>query len=221
MTDIWSLQELLSLGLTLTIIIDPFAAAWIFVSLTAHQEIRVRRRTAINAHIIAGITFILFAAGGGEVLRLLGIGLPAFRIAGGLLLFLIAIEMVFGKRGKRRERAAERALSERAQDDDSDSVHEIAVFPIAIPLLAGPGAIATVLLLSAGPHGDSLGGMTLLVGMLLAILVFSLALFLLASHFGGGLGPSVTLVFTRLLGILMAALAAQFILDGVMATFFG
>lgn len=219
MNGIWSTQELLSLAVTLAVIIDPLAAAGIFLGLTHDFAPALRRRIAVHAHLIAAATLVLFAAGGGEILRLLGISLPAFRIAGGLLLLLIAVEMVFGQRGERRSRDAEKALSERQGSEAQRGVHEIAVFPVGIPLLAGPGAIAAVLLLSAGPHGDSLAGMALLAGMLLAILLASLLLFLAANRLGGVLGDSVVLVVTRLLGIVMAALAVQFVIDGISASF--
>ena len=220
MADIWASKELLSLAISLTVIIDPIAAAGIFMGFTASLSLASRRAIAIRAHITALLTLIVFAIGGNQILHLFGIGLPAFRIAGGLLLLLVSIEMVTGTRNDRRQQTAERAVSERTQDDDSDTATDIAIFPIGIPLLAGPGAIAAVLLYTAGPYGESIHGIGLLVGMVLAILLLSLAFFLMISRFGSFIGPSMIQVITRLLGILVAALSAQYILDGLSATFF-
>jgi len=214
--NIWSTQELLNLFVALAVIIDPLIAASIFAGLTTEMTRSERARVAVRAHVVATATLVVFALGGGEILRLLGISFPAFRVAGGLLLLLISIEMVSGKRAERKERTATQATEHQQGESDGHMASDIAVVPIGIPLLAGPGAIAAVLLLSAGPHGESIAGLGLLVGAVLVVLAASLALFLAAGQLSGMVTPVIVLVLTRLLGILMAALATQFILDGLM-----
>lgn len=216
--ELWSIEQLLSLFVTLLVIVDPLAAVGIFMGLTTDAPARWRRRMAVNAHIVATATLIVFAVTGAEVLRLLGISLAAFRIAGGLLLLIIAVEMVIGERGARRNRSVTAVANERSAAEP-DERSDIAVFPIGIPLLAGPGAIATVLLLSAGPHGESIMGMGTLIAFVILVLGASLLLFLAAGRITHLIGPSVTSVFTRLLGIMMAALATQFVVDGIRQAF--
>jgi multiple antibiotic resistance protein len=162
----------------------------------------------VRASLIAGAILIGTALIGDVLLRALGITLPAFRIAGGLLLFAIAFEMVLGVRMRREGQAAEEAVEEH--------VRNIAAFPLAIPLLAGPGAITATVLL-AGRAGGNL----LLTGLLLAVVVLvalaCLAAFLLAGRISGLLGHTGNVVLSRLLGVLLAALAVQYVVDGTRA----
>ncbi|TFL19616.1 MarC family protein [Jannaschia formosa] len=184
----------------LFVVIDPIGLAPIFVALTSGMTPRHRRAIAFRATAIAAAILIVFALLGEGLLNFLGISMPAFRIAGGLLLFLTALEMLFEKRTQRREHNAD------APPPDPS------VFPLALPLTAGPGAIATMILLTDGaaPLGTAQA-----IGVMLAVLAVVLALFLLASPMERLLGPVGINVTTRLLGMLLAALSVQFVLDGL------
>ena len=136
------------------------------------------------------------------------------------MLFLIALEMVFEKRSQRKSRAAEKQLSALGREEPNEMPHDIAVFPVAIPLLAGPGSVATVLLLASGGIGQSSEGLALLIGVILIILLLSCVVFILVGKATRWLNDSILSVVTRLLGILLAALAMQYILDGLKASLF-
>lgn len=150
---------------------------------------------------------VLFAVAGLGILSVFGITMPAFRIAGGVLLFYIAFEMIFEKRQERQERSAERARA--------DQIRRIAVFPLAIPLIAGPGAISATILLS-GAYSEVLGR-AVLIAIVAVNLVLAWLVFLLAERFERFLGETGRIVLTRLLGLILAALAVQFVADGVLA----
>jgi multiple antibiotic resistance protein len=143
---------------------------------------------------------------GDWLLRTLSISLPAFRIAGGLLLFSIASEMVFGVRIERQSKAAEEAIEEH--------VRNIAAFPLAIPLMAGPGAIAATVLLAGRANGDPVH-LSILLAVVAAVLGLCFVVFVLAARIATLIGTSVSVVLSRLLGVLLAALAVQFVIDGV------
>jgi multiple antibiotic resistance protein len=185
----------------LFVVIDPIGLTPIFVALTAGMTPRQRRGVAIRACVIAAGILILFALTGEAVLSFLGISMPAFRIAGGLLLFLTALDMLFERRQERREGQADHP-----PPDPS-------VFPLALPLTAGPGAIATMILLT-----DEAGAVETAqaMGVMLAVIAVSFALFQAAGPLERGLGPTGTNVVTRLLGMLLAALSVQFVIDGLM-----
>jgi len=193
---------------TLFVVVDPIGLAPTFLAVTEGLPRRARRDVAVRASLIAGAILIGTALIGDLLLRALGISLPAFRIAGGLLLFAIAFEMVLGARIRREGQEAEEAVEER--------VRNIAAFPLAIPLLAGPGAITATVLLSGSADGN-----ILLVGLLLAVVVLvalaCLAAFLLAGRLGRLLGLTGNIVLSRLLGVLLAALAVQYVVDGIRA----
>jgi multiple antibiotic resistance protein len=155
----------------------------------------------IAAAILAGAALI-----GDRLLRTLSIGLPAFRIAGGLLLFSIASEMVFGVRIERQSKEAEEVIEER--------VRNIAAFPLAIPLMAGPGAIAATILLAGRANGDPVH-LGILLAVVAAVLGLCFVVFLLAAHIATLVGTTVSVVLSRLLGVVLAALAVQFVIDGV------
>ena len=193
---------LITAFVTLFVIIDPIGLLPLFVALTQGVPASARRAIAIRACLIAFLLLALFAFLGEAVLGFVGISMPAFRIAGGVLLFLTALDMLFERRSKRREDQAE----EEEHPDPS-------VFPLAIPLIAGPGSIATVILL-AGQH-PGVQTTLLVLGVALAVLVVVLALFLMAGLFERALGRTGITVVTRLLGMLLAALAVQFILTGL------
>lgn len=200
------LDYLVSALVTLFVVVDPIGLAPTFVAITEGLPARSRRHVALRASIIAAIILSGAALIGSWLLGKLGIGLPAFRIAGGLLLFSIASEMVFGVRIERQSRQAEEAIEER--------VRNIAAFPLAIPLMAGPGAITAALLLSGRADGDILR-MSLLLAVVAAICVTCLLVFLFAIRIEKLLGITGNVVLSRLLGVLLAALAVQFVIDGV------
>jgi multiple antibiotic resistance protein len=201
------LDAVLNAFATLFVVIDPIGLLPLFLVLTAGYDAASRRRIALRGMAIAAIILFAFALVGGELLALLGITLPAFRVAGGLMLLWIAFEMVFERRTDRRTRSAEEIARQEPADD-------ISVFPLAIPLLSGPGAITSVMLLM-GRHE----GLLLYQAAVLLVLAFVLALcvliFLLAGPIERLLGRTTTNVVSRLLGILLAALAVQYVLDGL------
>ena len=197
---------------TLLVVVDPVGLVPAFLAVTEGLPAKVRPRVALRATIIAAAILMGAALIGDWLLRTLSISLPAFRIAGGLLLFTIASEMVFGVRIARETRAAEEAAEERARN--------IAAFPLAIPLMAGPGAITASVLL-AGRAGGDLMRVALLLAVIAIVCAFCLALFLLASRVGRLLGTTGSVVLSRLLGVLLAALAVQFVIDGVRAVMAG
>lgn len=202
------LEFVISALVTLLVVVDPVALVPAFVAMTEGLPASARRQVAIRACLIAFCILLGSALVGDWLLKSLGIGLPAFRIAGGLLLFSIASEMVFGLRVEREARTAEQALHEH--------VRNIAAFPLAIPLLAGPGAITAAILLAGRAHGDlvMLGG---LLGVIILVMLSSLLVFLLAGRIAKLLGITGNVVMSRLLGVILAALAVQFVIDGVRA----
>jgi multiple antibiotic resistance protein len=191
---------------TLLVVVDPVGLVPTFVGITHGLPSKARRSVALRAIVIAALVLIGAALIGEWLLRQLSISLPAFRIAGGLLLFSIASEMVFGLRTQRQSQAAEQALEER--------VRNIAAFPLAIPLMAGPGAITATVLLS-GRSGDDPIRMAILIGVIVAVFVLCLLVFLLAERIARLVGTTGNIVLSRLLGVLLAALAVQFVVDGV------
>jgi multiple antibiotic resistance protein len=193
---------------TFFVVIDPPGCAPIFASLTAGTSAAHRRAMATRSVGIAAIVLFLFALVGEAFLRAMGISLDAFRIAGGIMLFLIALEMVFEKRTQRREsRAAE--VKDRAPED-------ISVFPMAIPMIAGPGSIATAMLVTS--HREGPGELAVVLGALALILVVTLLALLAAGPIMRFFGTKVEAMITRLLGVILAALAAQFVIDGIKAS---
>ncbi|WP_293861162.1 MarC family protein [uncultured Alsobacter sp.] len=207
------LDYLTSALVTLLVTVDPPGLAPIFLGITPGMDAVHRRQVAIRATIIAAC--IMGASGliGAQLLTALGITLPAFRIAGGLLLFWIAFEMVFARRNDRKTEHAEQAIT-------LDHIRNVAAFPLAIPLMAGPGAITATILLAGRAQGD-----VLKLGVLLAVIAFvslsCLLTFLAAGRISKWLGVTGNVVLTRLLGVILAALAVQFVADGVKAIIAG
>ena len=200
-------EFLTSAIVTLLVTLDPPGLAPIFLSVTLGMNADERKRVAIRASLIAFGIMVFFAVGGDALLRALGISLPAFRISGGILLFTIAFEMVFELRSKRKTTTAEIAITE-------DHIHNVAAFPLAIPLMAGPGAITAVILL-AGRAGSSLPLVLILAGVIAVVVLSCLAMFLMAERVSRWLGITGNVVLTRLLGVILAALAIQFVIDGI------
>jgi multiple antibiotic resistance protein len=202
------LDFLLTAIVTLFVTIDPPGLAPIFIVLTAGRSRAERRATAIRATLIAGAVLIAFALVGEPLIGFLGISLPAFRIAGGLLLFAIAFEMVFGWREERKSVAAQTAV-------ERDDLRRIAVFPLAIPLITGPGAISATILLASQAH--SFGAMAGLLAIIVLLIGACLVVFLLAHELERVLGDTGRIVVSRLLGLILAALSVQFVADGITA----
>ncbi len=195
---------------TLFVIIDPIGIAPIFASLTTGTPKAHKFRMAWRGPLIGVIILLFFAFVGEPFMAALGISMDAFRTAGGVLLMLIAIEMVFEKRTAKREARAEDIL----EDTDEGEHEDIAVFPIGVPMIAGPGSIATVMLLMNNHNGDQVA-QGIVVLSLLVVILSSFIIFWLASDLMAKLGGSVTTVLTRVLGIVLAALAVQYIFDGL------
>jgi multiple antibiotic resistance protein len=195
---------------TFFVVIDPPGCAPIYAGLTSAAPARQRRAMAVRAVGLAAVILVFFAVFGEDLLHALGVSLDAFRIAGGIMLFLIALEMVFEKRTQRREeRAAE--VRERPEIDD------VSVFPMAIPMIAGPGSIATAMLLTGRAKG--LDETLVVFAALGAILLLTLLALLAAGPLMRLLGRQIEAMITRLLGVILAALAAQFVIDGLEASF--
>ena len=200
------MELFLSAFITLFVVIDPPGCAPIFYGLTSGASSEQRRRMAVRAVVVA--TFILFgfAVVGEDLMRTLGIGLDAFRIAGGIMLFFIAMDMVFEKRTQRREDRAQKIK-------ESPEVEDVSIFPMAMPMIAGPGSIATIMLLMARAQGMEQS--LVVLGALAANLVIMIVALLAVAPIMRLFGTQVEAVITRLLGVILAALAVQFVLDGL------
>jgi multiple antibiotic resistance protein len=201
------LEQPLKFFVVFFVVVEPISLIPLFTALTAGATRQYKRRMALKAVIL-----LLFALGGAAFLKLMGISLEAFRIFGGLLLFLLALEMVFARESGTRTSSSEAAESRRRAD--------ISVFPLAFPFIAGPGALATILLWFGPLH---LAGQAALFGTLLAavalVLVIALVLMLLADPLMRVIGVTGANVAARLLGVILGALAVQFVLDGLRQAF--
>jgi multiple antibiotic resistance protein len=204
------LEFLISALVTLVVVVDPVGLVPTFLAITERLPGPVRRKVAMRASLIAGAILIGVALIGDWLLRQLGITLPAFRIAGGLLLFAVAFEMVLGIRIKRATEDAEQALEEHARD--------VAAFPLAIPMMAGPGAITATILL-AGQAAYRPQWLAVLLAVVVLVMLSCIASFFAAERIGKLLGVTGNIVASRLLGVLLAALAVQYVVDGVRVTF--
>ncbi|HVF92796.1 MAG TPA: MarC family protein [Sphingomonas sp.] len=192
--------------ITFFVVIDPPGCAPIYAGLSAGASPADRRAMALRAVGVAAAILLVFALFGEDLLRGLGISLASFRIAGGIMLFLIALEMVFEKRTQRREDRAQKV----AEDPEVD---DVSIFPMAMPMIAGPGSIASVMLLMA--RNDGLDRTLVVLAALAVILLLTLVALLLAAPMMRLLGTKIEAVITRLLGVLLAALAVQFVIDGL------
>jgi multiple antibiotic resistance protein len=200
------LELFLDYFVVLFVVIDPVGVAAMFAALTHDESMSHRRTLAWRGTMIAGLVLLVFTLIGDKLLRALGIGMAAFQIAGGALLFLLAVDMVLARQsGLRSTTVAEQKEAERRKD--------IAVFPLAVPLIAGPGALTTVLLMVGEQGGDSLVITTVLV-VLFAVLVLTLLALYFSSYIMRFLGATGANVISRVLGVVLAALAVQFMLDG-------
>ncbi|MEE9434471.1 MAG: MarC family protein [Sphingorhabdus sp.] len=204
------IELFISAFITFFVVIDPPGCAPIYASLTGAANTAQRRSMAIRAIFIAAAILLVFALFGEQLLAALHIELDSFRIAGGIMLFMIALEMVFEKRTQRREDRAQKII-------DQPEIEDVAVFPMAMPMIAGPGSIASVMLLMSQNSG--IKSASVILGALGTVLMLTLLALLAAGPLMRLLGPQAEAVTTRLLGVLLAALAAQFVIDGLNGSF--
>lgn len=201
---------ILNAFVVLFVVVDPVGNAPIFAGLTRGQSDAERRRTAVKGVTLAAAILLAFFVVGNGLLSALGIGIPAFRIAGGILLFLVALDMVFAHHsGLRGATPSERAEAHERED--------ISIFPLAFPLIAGPGAITTVLLMAS--DSSDLTGQGMRLGVILVVLMITLGSLLLTARIVKVLGETGANVIDRLLGLILAAIAVQFVVDGIRAAF--
>lgn len=204
------IELFISAFVTLFVVIDPPGCAPIYASMTTGANAHQRRSMAIRAVVVAGGILLVFALFGEVLLSALHIELNSFRIAGGIMLFLIALDMVFEKRTERREQRAQKVM-------ETPEIEDVSIFPMAMPMIAGPGSIASVMLLVSQNSG--LDRALTILAALLAVLLLTLVALLTAGPLMKLLGAKAEAVITRLLGVLLAALAAQFVIDGLRASF--
>jgi multiple antibiotic resistance protein len=203
------IELFISAFVTFFVVIDPPGCAPIFASLTSGAPPAHRRNMAIRSVVVAASILFVFAIFGEAFLGALGISLDAFRIAGGIMLFIIALEMVFEKRTERREN--------RAQDVMDSDQEDISIFPMGIPMIAGPGSIASAMLLTSRSNG--LPESLTVFGALAAVLLLTMLCLLVAGPLMKLLGNKLEAMITRILGVILAALATQFVIDGLKASF--
>jgi len=204
-------QTLLYNFITLMVVLDPVGTSAVFAALTPDMDSRQRRYTAEKATMLSTLILVVFAFVGAKLLAAMGVSLAAFRIAGGLMLFFLAIDMVFARPSGFRSSTA-------AENREAEERHDITVFPLAFPLIAGPGAMTTVVLLMGRANGNPLQVISVL-GVLLTVLMVVLVLLYTASGVRKLIGVTGSNVITRVLGIILAALAVQFVLDGLIQVF--
>ena len=195
--------EFLTAFAILFVMIDPIGLTPLFAALTAGVDQRRRIVIALRAVLVAAAILTLFGLAGDALLKSVGISLPAFRISGGIMLFLLAVDMLFEKRTERREKSA-----------DEDHTADPSVFPLATPLIAGPGAMATMILLISEHPGETGAQVMVYLGMA-AVLVICVIAFMATGMIERAIGPTGIKVLTRLFGTLLGALAVQFVLDGI------
>lgn len=204
------MEHYLSNFITLFSVVDPIGVAWLFAAMTHGVVREEQRRMAVTATFLASVILLVFFFSGISLLDWFGITIPAFRIAGGALLFLLSIEMVFARQSGLRSTTAE-------EQDEATHKHDISVFPLAFPLLAGPGAITTILLMTSAKAGPIIYWQSLSV--LFAVVVITLLALLYAPVLVRLLGETGANVISRILGLLLAALAVQYVVDGIKASF--
>lgn len=208
MLDLVDIAFLITAFVTLFVVIDPIGTAPLFLALTQGMDTAKRRAIGVRACIIAAILLALFGVAGEDFLRFIGISMPAFQIAGGILLFLTALDMLFDRRTQRRR--------DHADEGDGAPADDPSVFPLAMPLIAGPGAMASMVLL-IGDAGRTAQGVALVTAVMLVVILLVFLAFLSAGLIERLLRRTGTMVVTRLFGLLLAALSVQFVLNGATA----
>ncbi|HVC37541.1 MAG TPA: MarC family protein [Gammaproteobacteria bacterium] len=206
------LEKFVNMFIVLFVVVDPIGVTPMFGALTRGGSNVFRRRMAFKGTALAAIILLIFAFIGDWLLTALGISIPAFKIAGGILLFLIAIDMVFARQSGGRSATSR-------EEEEARSKEDISVFPLAFPLIAGPGALATILLMVSEARGHLVYYVGMIV-VLLLVLAVTLACLLAAGRLMKILGETGANVVGRLFGVILAALAVQFVIDGVRAGFF-
>jgi multiple antibiotic resistance protein len=204
------IEDLLKFFVLLFVVVEPISLVPLFAALTEGAEDEFRRRMALKAVLLSGIVFLLFAVGGAAFLRIMGISIEAFRIAGGIMLFLIALEMVFARESGTRQTTKERVEAKKRAD--------ISVFPLAFPFISGPGAIAIVLL-TFGASREDFALSAGLFGVVVVVLAITYILMRLTPLVMRAMGVTGGNVVNRLSGVVLAALAVQFMIDGVSVAF--
>jgi multiple antibiotic resistance protein len=207
-----SIDQVVKFFIVFFVVVEPLSIAPVFVSLTSGATPEYQRRMACKAVSISALILLLFSLIGTPFLAAMGISIQAFRIFGGLLLFLIALEMVFARESGTRTSSDEQAESRRRSD--------VSVFPLAFPLISGPGALVTILLwfgpLPITAHPLQFAAMALCVAL---VLLITLVVMLVAVPLMRTMGVTGTNVANRLFGVVLGALAVQFVLDGIRASF--
>jgi len=204
-------QTLLYNFVTFMVVLDPVGTSAVFAALSVDMTAKERRYTAEKAVLLSTLILVVFAFAGAKLLAALGVSLPAFRIAGGLMLFFLAIDMVFARPSGFRSSTA-------AENQEAEERHDITVFPLAFPLISGPGAMTTVVLLMGRANGNPLQ-VTGVLAVMFAVLAIVLLLLYGAGWLRKALGVTGSNAINRVLGIILAALAVQFVLDGLVETF--
>lgn len=194
------LELAIAVFVTLVVVVDPIGLAPLFVALTGDMKPVERRRVAVRACVVSFIILAVFGLIGEDFLNVVGISMPAFRISGGVLLFITALDMLFERRTERREHNA-------------TSENDPSIFPLAMPLIAGPGAMTSMILL-VGSHSDLLSK-SVIFGVMFAVIILVFAMFMVSGILARAMGRTGIVVTTRLFGIFLAALSVQFILDGL------
>lgn len=210
---------------TFFVVIDPVGIAPIFAVLTEGSSPTYKRRMVIKATFIGGLILLFFAYLGSNLMATLGISMSAFRTAGGILLFMIALEMIFEKRAERREKNTEGLAHEHGKEGKTEfypdeEYEDISVFPFAIPFIAGPGSITTSILLM-NQNTASFENQGIILAALLAVLLATFIMLSMASKIMSIMGKTIANVITRILGVILAAMAIQFVFDGIKMSFFG
>lgn len=195
---------------TLVVVLDPPGVSVLFASLAQGETEDYRRRLAVRGVLIAAAILLAFTVAGAWFLRALGVSIDAFRIAGGILLFMVAIDMLLAHGSALRRTTT-------GEQQEAIARHDISVFPVAIPLIAGPGAMTSMVLLMGNTGGDPI-----FMGVVLAVLALVLSILFVtliaAERVARALGVTGTNVITRVLGLILAALAVQFVIDGLRGT---
>jgi multiple antibiotic resistance protein len=214
MSDL-QIEQAVAAFVTFFVVINAVGVAPVFASLTAPGGPAYARRMAVKSTVVATLILFFFAFAGPWLLDNLGISLDAFRIAGGALLFLIALEMVFERRQQRQKSRADQVL---AEGEAAGRLDDISVFPIGIPMISGPGSIATAMLYMQNAGGDSMN-VVIVIAAIAANLLLTLAIFLAAGPLMKVMGPSIAGALTRIFGVILSALAVQLMIGGITGAF--